>query len=253
MSSEDFEIEILDSAEEEQLPIQLPLNFLTQGDVSREDVSVYIRQDVFDALESLAASDTSRELGSILLGEYLIDQGKVHVVISGFIEAKYTDASAATLTFTHQTWDYVHQEQARLYPEKKIVGWQHTHPSFGVFLSGYDLFIQEYFFNLPFQIAYVIDPVKHTRGFFQWKQGMIQPLMGFHIYEEPGKAIRSPAAVEKQKMRLSQWITIFLILGAILVIGAVLFGSKKDSQTLPPAQHDYQTIEIASRHTSRYA
>lgn len=248
MSSEDFEIEFLESTEEAPLPIQLPQNYLTMGELGREDVSVYIRQDVFDALEKLALSDTTRELGSILLGEYLTDQRKVHVVISGFVEAKYTDASAATLTFTHQTWDYIHQQQERLYPQLKIVGWQHTHPSFGIFLSGYDLFIQEHFFNLPFQVAYVIDPVKHTRGFFQWKQGSIQPLGGFHIYETPGKAISNPETAEKQQRQLSRWICLLLLLGLLLVFGAILFIGKKDSFTLPPKEKDYQTIEIACHH-----
>ena len=108
----------------------------------------------------------------------------------GYIEARYTDASASTLTFTHETWDYVYQEQSVKYPEKKIVGWQHTHPSYGIFLSNYDLFIQENFFNLPFQVAYVIDPVQKIRGFFQWKNGKIEKLKGFYIYNDVGKSIK---------------------------------------------------------------
>ena len=33
------------------------------------------------------------------------------------------------------------------YPDKKIVGWQHTHPGYGIFLSSYDIFIQENFYG----------------------------------------------------------------------------------------------------------
>lgn len=186
----DFEIEILEENAEEVHSVQLPMNFLTVGEIESDDVKVYIKQDVYKALEKLAASDTGKELGSIILGEYCQEHGKTHVIISQYIEAKYTDASAATLTFTHETWDYVHAEHEKKYPDKKIIGWQHTHPNYGIFLSNYDMFIQENFFNLPFQVAYVIDPIQNIRGFFQWKNGRVEKLKGYYIYDDVGKPIK---------------------------------------------------------------
>ncbi len=185
----DFDIEIYDSDAEKSEDVQLPVNFLAFGEIANDDVKVYIKQDVYKELEKLSSSDTSKELGSIILGDYSTVHGKTSVVISDCIEAKYTDASASTLTFTHETWDYVYKEQKN-YPNAKIVGWQHTHPGYGIFLSNYDLFIQENFFNLPFQIAYVIDPIQNLRGFFQWKNGKIEKLKGYYIYDEIGKPIK---------------------------------------------------------------
>ena len=186
----DFEIEIQDNDVEQTQSVQLPMNFLTFGEIESDDVKVYIKQDVYKALEKLASSDTSKELGSIIIGDYAQEMGKMNVIISSYVEAKYTDASASTLTFTHETWDYVHAEHERLYPNQKIVGWQHTHPNYGVFLSNYDLFIQENFFNMPFQVAYVIDPIQNIRGFFQWKNGKIEKLKGYYIYDDVGKPIK---------------------------------------------------------------
>ena len=183
---EDFEIDIISDNTSNSTPIQLPLNFLKIGEIENDDVKVYIHQDVYKEMEKYASSDTAHELGTIMIGEYSEDMGKVHVVISDFIYAKYTDASASTLTFTHETWDYVHKEHDEKYPNKKIVGWQHTHPGYGVFLSNYDMFIQENFFNLTFQVAYVIDPLQHLRGFFQWKNGKVEKLKGFYIYDDLG-------------------------------------------------------------------
>ena len=111
MENKDFEIEIQEEQEQDTSSVQLPLNFLTLGEIENDDVKVYIKQDVYKALEKLSASDTKKELGSIILGDYVEEHGKMHVVISEYIEAKYTDASAATLTFTHETWDYIHKEQ----------------------------------------------------------------------------------------------------------------------------------------------
>lgn len=194
----DFDIDILDEEETEQDAVQLPMNYLLIGELENDDAKVYIKQDVYKALEEYASSDTAHELGTIILGNYSDALGKMNVVISEFVYAKYTDASAAALTFTHETWDYVHKEHENNHPDTKIVGWQHTHPGYGIFLSNYDIFIQENFFNLPFQVAYVIDPVQHIRGFFQWKNGKVEKLKGFYIYDEVGKQIKIEQPKEKK-------------------------------------------------------
>ena len=49
-----------------------------------------------------------------------------------------------------------------------MVGWYHTHPDWGVFLSGMDMFICDNFFNKKLDVAYVIDPCRGDRGMFQW-------------------------------------------------------------------------------------
>ena len=196
----DFDIEIQDSHDENEAHVQLPMNFIAFGEIEPDDVKVYIKQDVYRALEKYALVDVEHERGTILLGDYCEDLGKVHVIISNYIEARYTDASASTLTFTHETWDYVYKEQGAKYPDKKIVGWQHTHPSYGIFLSNYDLFIQENFFNLPFQVAYVIDPIQRIRGFFQWKNGKIEKLKGYYIYDDIGKSIK----IEQPKVKKAE-------------------------------------------------
>lgn len=203
MTDKDFEIEIQDEQENVASGVQLPLNFLTFGEIETDDVKVYIKQSTYKALEKLASSDTTKELGSILIGQYAEEMGKTHVMISDYVEAKYTDASASTLTFTHETWDYVHKEHDRKYPDKKIIGWQHTHPNYGIFLSNYDMFIQENFFNMPSQVAYVIDPIQNIRGFFQWKNGKIEKLKGYYIYDDIGKPIKIEQTRRKQEGAVS--------------------------------------------------
>ena len=72
------------------------------------------------------------------------------------------------------------------YKEKKIVGWIHTHPNFGIFLSEYDKFIQQNFFNEDYQVAYVIDPIQNVEGFYFWINGNIEKCKGFYLYDKPG-------------------------------------------------------------------
>lgn len=201
----DFSIDdIEEGSPTETDSIQLPLNFIVNGEVGNDDVKVYIHQSVYKSIEHYSHSDLTRELGSILLGGYSEYSNKVHVVISDYIEAKYADASASTLTFTHETWDYVHKERERLHPDSKIIGWQHTHPGYGIFLSNNDMFIQENFFNLPFQVAYVVDPKQNIRGFFQWKNGKVEKLKGYYIYDEVGKKISVETEAAKQTVELAK-------------------------------------------------
>lgn len=224
MSNKDFEIEIQNKIDEKPRTVQLPANILAFGEIEPDDVKVYIKQDVYKDLEKLANSDTTKELGSIIFGDYCEEHGKTHIIISDYVEAKYTDASAATLTFTHETWDYIHKEHDKRFASKKMVGWQHTHPSYGIFLSNYDMFIQENFFNMPFQIAYVIDPIQNIRGFFQWKNGKVDKLNGYYIYDEVGKPIKistpkSKLSPEKKKSRATACI-IALLLASTIALGA---------------------------------
>ena len=183
--------------------------------------------------------DVEHERGTIILGDYAEELGKTHVIISNYIEAKYTDASASTLTFTHETWDYVHKEHDAKFSDKKIVGWQHTHPSYGIFLSNYDLFIQENFFNMPFQVAYVIDPIQNIRGFFQWKNGKIEKLKGFYIYDDVGKQIKIETnKAEKGKQEtaakpskvLYSVIALLCVLTTILGISAISINNQYSEQ-----------------------
>lgn len=231
-----FEIELQEETIEDTASVHLPMNFLTFGEIENDDVKVYIKQDVYKALEKLSASDISKELGSILIGDYCQELGKTNVIISNFVEAKYTDASASTLTFTHETWDYIHSEHERLYPEKKIIGWQHTHPNYGIFLSNYDMFIQENFFNLPFQVAYVIDPIQNIRGFFQWKNGKIEKLKGYYIYDEVGKPIKieqikvDKTSADTPKTSKLVYALLSVLCVACLLLGGALISLKKDYQ-----------------------
>lgn len=207
----------------------LPMNFVSVGTVEHDSVQIYIKQDVYKRIEKFAKEEMSKEVGSILIGECVDEKDRKTVIISNYIEAKYTDASASTLTFTHETWDYVYKEKDKKYPDKKIVGWQHTHPGYGIFLSNYDIFIQENFFNLPWQIAYVVDPIADTRGFFEWKNDKITKMSGFYVYDEIGREIKISEKVKpvKKHFSISTVILSFLLLVSVLL--TVSFGIEKNN------------------------
>lgn len=108
-----------------------------------------------------------REVGGVLVGRMAADGGLP--LVTGAIPALRANEQRATLTFTHETWAHVHRIlESEFPPDEQIVGWYHSHPGFGVFLSGHDLFIHENFFTGPSQIAVVIDPHALREGVFAW-------------------------------------------------------------------------------------
>ena len=228
---DDTNIEILEteSVVTESSVVALPMNFVSVGTEEHDSVQVYIKQDVYKRIEKFAKEEMSKEVGSILIGDYVDEKDRKTVIISNYIEAKYTDASASTLTFTHETWDYVYKEKDKKYPDKKIVGWQHTHPGYGIFLSNYDIFIQENFFNLPWQIAYVVDPIADTRGFFEWKNDKVAKMSGFYVYDEVGREIKisEKAKPVKKHFSITTIILSFLLFVSLLV--SVSFGIEKNN------------------------
>ncbi|WP_435007651.1 Mov34/MPN/PAD-1 family protein [Tundrisphaera lichenicola] len=147
------------------------------------DLPIFLDLQPADAIERHALRDTSVELGGILLGlECLDDQtGEPFVWITRSLEAKHYENTQASFTYTHDSWEEITRERDRLYPDLDIVGWYHTHPDFGIFLSSHDLFIHRNFFAQPLQLAYVVDPIRQTRGFFRLRDGGLDQVGGFYL------------------------------------------------------------------------
>jgi proteasome lid subunit RPN8/RPN11 len=108
--------------------------------------------------------NADREVGGVLIG----DPGASAPSLIAAIPALQAAEERAALTFTQDAWEHVHRVLEREYPGRQIVGWYHSHPGFGVFLSENDLFIHRNFFSDSSQIALVVDPIEGTEGVFGW-------------------------------------------------------------------------------------
>ena len=104
-------------------------------------------------------------VGNICLGP----DNKWFVSIEDRIEGKHAQRLPDSVTFTSETWDFINDQMSEKFPNRRIVGWYHTHPGFGIFLSNMDMHIHGNFFNLPWQCAYVYDPIRKEDGWFLWE------------------------------------------------------------------------------------
>jgi proteasome lid subunit RPN8/RPN11 len=155
------------------------------GDVSEDELQIFVDLDVMRDMEAHARSNTRVELGGVMLGYQSVDdQGRPFVVITDCLRALHYEATKGSFKFTHDTWSQITRERDEFKPELEMVGWYHTHPGWSVFLSGMDLFICNNFFNRPLDVALVIDPCADDRGWFQWTTGAnpkTQRTGGFHL------------------------------------------------------------------------
>lgn len=170
-------------------PEMLPQNIQLVGEPTLTDHIIYIHKDAYRSIHSYSKNKKKNESGGFLIGRTIDEFSKIHIIIESYIEAKYSQATPMTLTFTHETWDYVYKIKEKEYANKKIVGWFHTHPDFGIFLSEHDNFIQKNFFREENQIAYVIDPIREEEGIYIWKDQRLEKCSGFYIYGEVGEII----------------------------------------------------------------
>lgn len=131
-----------------------------------------VLQSVLNGIKEHGRSSMHAEVCGVLVGRLCREDGP-YLRIDGRIEGKRASHSSGSVTFTSETWDYIHEELAAKHPDRKIVGWYHTHPGFGIFLSGMDAFIHENFFSFPWQPAYVFDPQAETDGFFFMADGKL--------------------------------------------------------------------------------
>jgi len=196
MSGDDLDIDIKlqdarpravpDAAPPEQDPAYV---VRVAGYPTAEYLRVYLHEEALRAVEALAASYPEREIGGVLLGRYATYQDRPYVKIEQVIPGIKATGSATQLTFTHETWRQINEAKDREHPELQIVGWYHSHPDLGIFLSRDDLYIHKNFFANERQVALVVDPINHDRGLFVWHHGEVKRDGGLRIYAPTANAL----------------------------------------------------------------
>ncbi len=118
--------------------------------------------------------------------------------IRASIEALNAAQAGTHVTFTQDAWEAIYRVKDELYPEDRIVGWYHSHPGFGVFLSEHDLFIQKNFFSSPGQVAWVYDPHTDEEGCFGWISGEVHRLSSLSVMDRTGDGVeRTPKSSDQ--------------------------------------------------------
>ena len=158
-----------------------------EGESARDDaaVQIFVTPRAYVRVCAHAGSDLFHEVGGALVGLRRLDpdSGTAFVVVEAAVAARHTRHGASYLTFTQDSLVAIHDDLDRRHPGREIIGWYHTHPGMGVFLSGYDVWLHEHFFPEPWQLALVVEPRAGEGGFFvRQRDGTLDPraYRGFH-------------------------------------------------------------------------
>lgn len=196
-------------------------------------MTLELHDGVMADIERHAFSDTAREVGGILVGSI---EGR-SATVAGVIPALSAVSGSANVTFTHEVWEDVHATIAADFAGQRIVGWYHTHPGFGIFLSDYDRFIHTNFFSDPAMRALVVDPLAGEAGWFEWVDGALTTTDTFRTKTpavRPSEA-RGESTVGPQARRASRAAAVLGTAAALLVgaIGGHLYADSGDSARQP--------------------
>ena len=141
-----------------------------------------ISTEVARQIRQHARSSRTIEVCGVLIGSESDGLTTVEACIAG----ANAEQGGAHVTFTQDTWEHIYKIKDRDYPDGRIVGWYHSHPGFGVFLSDHDTFIHKNFFSSPNQVAWVFDPHSDEEGCFGWKNGKLERVSQFAFVDDRG-------------------------------------------------------------------
>lgn len=196
---------------------------------SSSDLQVAFESSVLQGIRSHARSSMAAEICGVLIGK-AVNGG---TVVTACIAGENASQGGAHVTFTQDTWSHIYKEKDSKFPDQSIVGWYHSHPGFGVFLSDHDLFIHKNFFNAPHQIAWVFDPHSDEEGCFGWVDGKVHPLTAITVTRQQRKPtggkeelpydltkIGKGNTAEELKGRLLKGKSLGMVIVTLLILGA---------------------------------
>jgi len=144
--------------------------------------AVIVDGEVLRQIRQHARSCSKTEVCGVLIGS----EDKNSLTIEACISGANAAQAGTHVTFTQDTWAHIYQTKDAKYPDHRIVGWYHSHPGFGVFLSDHDTFIHKNFFSSPLQVAWVYDPHSDEEGCFGWVGQRLERLSEIEVVDHKG-------------------------------------------------------------------
>lgn len=168
---------------------------------SQSNFRLLLAPSVHQGIQQHAKGDCSIEICGVLVGLWKRDEQGPYADAQHFIQCDSASSKFAEVTFTHESWAQINNEMDSKYDDFRILGWYHSHPDFGIFLSDRDCFIQENFFSGAGQVAYVVDPVRDLEGVFSWQAGKPTLLPHYWVGEEIYTSHASESSVTTERTK----------------------------------------------------
>lgn len=162
---------------------------------------LYINSSTLQKMDIHSISDLNNEVGGFLVGR--IEDNTTY--IEDFIPAISGESKSTSFKFTNEDWKSLYSKIDKNV-EIELIGWFHTHPNFGAFLSTHDEFIQNNFFSDEGRVAVVFDPIRH-----QWSAFVQSEHGSEEIKLKTSEAVKIEGRVETKKRGLIISILLSLV------------------------------------------
>ena len=188
--------------------------------VSNERVLQAIPEEVWVLARAHAGEQLENEVGGFLIG-FLTEDG---LKVTHALPAREAVGSAAQLTFPPEAWTSVYAVIEERNQGERLVGWYHSHPGHGVFLSAYDEFIHTQFFPEEGQVAVVIDPQTGDEGVFVTRNKKIQEVVKRSGTKAKGQTAAQKAAKRDRRSLFFRAGAVVILVGAFYTFGLIRSG-----------------------------
>lgn len=129
---------------------------------------------------ALSMRKSKIEVMGLLLGEVRRWNGRDYVVVRDVVTTDL-DATAVSVKFNAVGFEKLFEKLDNAGFDYMVVGWYHSHPGYGCFLSDTDLKTHSGTFTGPHHIAMVIDPLKFEISAFEVRVSKPEKV-GFAVY-----------------------------------------------------------------------
>jgi len=144
-------------------------------------IEVYITQHAFDKMMKQCAAYAKKHLEAMgyLVGDYCRWKNKEYTIVE---DAVTSDLETTSVSVQFKAFEKAFDQLDKIDFDYVIVGWYHSHPGHGCFMSQTDISTQKRMFNKPFHVAIVIDPI--NREFKAYKMaGNVAEEKVFGVYK----------------------------------------------------------------------
>ncbi|GEM_PF-1316089 len=195
-------------------------------------ITLQIARPLLTRLWSWARKSLEAELGAFLIGTVRTnEEGLFRIIVKDFVPAENTRSNRGEFTFKAEALTRNQHDfpipAGELPNGLTCVGWVHTHSGSGVYFSETDLETHQQHFNLPFQLAMVVDPRSQLAGIYYWERpGQLGPDApdAREARFDPATGLNDSIKPPHRFSRPEPLAWVFGLSGALAILGVLLFG-----------------------------
>jgi proteasome lid subunit RPN8/RPN11 len=152
--------------------------------------TVYIDKTALDKMINHCKENAKSglEVMGFLVGEVFRWEDFLYSIIKDVITTDL-QSTEISVRFDSEGFELLFEKLDSLDYDYIILGWYHSHPNLGCFMSQKDVDTQKRMFNMPFHSAIVLDPIKEELKIYKLEEDDYKEVP-FGIYNEDDKYLK---------------------------------------------------------------